>query len=144
MTEKLKNETSPRFTFKKAERLCSKKMFDALFSEGHSFLVYPIKIVYTQISTEGDYPAKVAFAVSKKLFKKAVLRNLLKRRMREAYRVNKQCLGEIPGNQKPGIIFIYVGKEALDYSKIEQSMKRALTKLGSRFPSKPPIGKEED
>ena len=89
-SEQLPEKYSHRF--KKEERLCSKKLIEKLFAEGDSFLVFPFKIVFVAVDYQGDYPAKAAFAVSKKLFKKAVHRNLIKRRIREAYRLNKHML----------------------------------------------------
>ena len=80
------------FTFKKAERLCSKKTIEKLFAEGKSFLSFPLKVVVLEMPDSGEYKAQAAFTVSKKIFKKAVKRNLVKRKMREAYRLNKHIL----------------------------------------------------
>ncbi len=117
------------FSFKKAELLCSKKQIEKLFSEGNSFLFYPLKVVYTNIDFAGPFHAKAAFSVSKKRFKKAVQRNLIKRRMREAYRLNKHVLAFEENSTKKIVFFIYVGKEILDFRTIEKTMKRALIAL---------------
>jgi len=118
-----------RFILSKDERLCSKKQIEKLFTEGDTFLVYPLKIVYTEIESKGLGPAQVVFAVSTKIFKKAVFRNLVKRRMREAYRLNKQLL-QAENNPAPlGIVFIYIGKKILDFHSIEKAMKRSLALL---------------
>jgi len=118
-----------RFTFRKEERLCSKKLFDKLFAEGSAFLVYPLRVVFIKTDFSGEYPVKAAFTVSKKLFKRAVRRNLIKRRIREAYRLNKHVLYATPNNEKMALCFIYVGKEMIDYPFIEEAMKKALHKL---------------
>lgn len=128
-----KENVNQSFTFKKEERLCSKKQFDRLFAEGTSFLVYPLKIVFVETEIDGKYPVKAAFSVSKRLFKRAVKRNLLKRRMREAYRLNKPGFYLRCGDKKLAVIFIYVGREILSYQKIEQSMKKALDKTADKL-----------
>lgn len=124
------NQEKPiRYTFKKEERLCSKKLFDQLFSDGTSFLVYPLKVVYLVTGRRGNYPAQAAFAVSKRLFKKAVKRNLIKRRMRESYRYHKHLFDELPGDRSVAIAMIYVGKEILDYQKIEKATRQSLKRV---------------
>lgn len=121
------------FTFKKEERLCSKKQFERLFAKGISFLVYPLKIVFVEMENDSRYPVKAAFSVSKRLFKRAVKRNLLKRRMREAYRLNKPAFYSRCGDKKIAVIFIYIGKEIVSYQKIEQSMKKAQDKIAEKI-----------
>jgi ribonuclease P protein component len=117
-----------RFTFKKQERLCSKKVIEKLFSEGESFLSYPLKIIYLHTALPVNGNVQVGFSVSKRNFKKAVQRNLIKRRMRETYRLNQYLLTESGNGNSLAIFFIYIGKEIFDYKTIEQAMKKALTK----------------
>ena len=78
--------------FYKEERLCSKKSLDLLFKNGSSFLLYPFRITYLFIDEVHPYPAQVVINVAKKRYKRAVDRNLIKRRTREAYRLQKQLL----------------------------------------------------
>lgn len=124
---------SARFTFQKEERLCSKKQFDRLFAEGKSFLVYPLKVVFIELEPGKKFPAQAAFAVSKKLFKRAVKRNLLKRRMREAYRLNKPEFYLWLTDKKVAVVFIFIGKEIMEYNKIETSMKKALKRIAGNL-----------
>lgn len=112
--------------FKKEERLHSKKMIEKLFTEGDSFLVYPFKVVYLNTDFPGKYPVKAAFAVSKKLFRKAVHRNLIKRRMRESYRQNKHMMYSANCQTGQSVIFIYIAKEILPFQIIEKATIRAL------------------
>lgn len=79
-------------TLGKSERLCSRNLIDALFSEGKSVASFPIRIVY-RISESTDEMADcnptVMFSVSKRHFKRAVCRNRVKRQLREMYRHSK-------------------------------------------------------
>jgi ribonuclease P protein component len=118
------------FKLTKKERLCSTKLIEKLFEQGDSFYIFPLKVVYLKISLHGPHPAEVSFTVSKRNFKRAVVRNLLKRRLREAYRLNKPAFYEsIPTGQQVAIMFIYTCKEVKDYQTIEKGMKKALKKL---------------
>ncbi|SHF59491.1 ribonuclease P protein component [Mariniphaga anaerophila] len=110
---------------------------DKLFSEGETFLFYPLKVVHTEISFQEPFLAKVGFAVSKKLFKRAVRRNLIKRRMREAYRLNKHLLTPDELSTKKAIFFIYVSKEVLSFKTIEKAMKKSLSSLAESINSVP-------
>ena len=75
-------------------------------------------------------PPKCAFTVPKRSFKHAVVRNRLKRRMREAYRLNKYMLNEnYSRNHVINIVFIYTGKEELSYAKIQKSIQKILFKM---------------
>ncbi|QZE13966.1 ribonuclease P protein component [Halosquirtibacter laminarini] len=116
-------------TFKKQERLCSKKVIEEMFTEGHSTLCFPIKAVYLSdsINVEKDTPVQCAFTVPKRLFKRANKRNLLKRRMKESYRLNKSSLDL--HSESLSIMFIYIAKEELPYSRIESAVKKVIRKI---------------
>ena len=115
-------------TFNKQERLCSKKQMELLFSKGKNKLIHPIKLVWLQTPVNLIYPAQAMFVVPKRQFKKAKDRNKLKRRMREAYRLNKNSLYDTlnEGSQKIILAFIYVDKKLDTYSVIEKAILKQL------------------
>src|SRR5690554_6622772 len=100
-------------TLSKEERLCSKRSIDGLFAKGSSFVLYPFRFVVLQ--SPDEQPAKILFSVSKRKFRKAVDRNWIKRRMREAYRLNKNFILIPALNDKVISLHIaiqYLGKTA--------------------------------
>ncbi len=122
----------PMFTFNKKERLKSRKVIEGLFTEGKSFLVYPIKVIYLQTDTREGFPVQAAFSVSKKNYRKAAQRNLVKRRLKEAYRLQKAGFYKHLGDTKLTVMFVYVAKEILPYSEFEKAMKTILNKLSKQ------------
>lgn len=119
------------FTFHKAERLCSQKIIGELFTSGESFLSYPLKVVFLKTDLPEPCPVQAAFTASKRNFKRAVKRNLLKRRMREAYRLNKPSFHDelAAKNLHLAIMFVFVGKDLLEFSIIEKAMISAFKKI---------------
>ncbi|MGL5013865.1 MAG: ribonuclease P protein component [Bacteroidales bacterium] len=119
----------------KNERLCSKATIDKLFSNGDSFVQYPFRIVYTKESEVGDSGASIMVSVSKRRFKRANKRNLIKRRIKEAYRLNKSKLDPfIQGNQGSlAIAFLYLPKEILESEQIHRKMEESLEQLIKRL-----------
>lgn len=123
------SEEKTRFTFHKNERLCSKKVIEKLFAEGKSLFVHPLKAVFIETSLNTGFPVQVAFAVSKKSFKRAVMRNLLKRRMREVYRLNKnQFYDELSGKQI-ALFLIFTSKIEEPYPAIESATKKVIKRV---------------
>ncbi|TFV92202.1 ribonuclease P protein component [Algoriphagus kandeliae] len=119
------------FRLPKTERLYSQKSIKELFDEGSSFFLYPFKVLY--LVKEGEShtsnPNQVLFSVSKRKIKKATGRNLMKRRMREAYRINKHLLSN--SSRQLFIGLLYVSSEAMDFKSLEEKTKKVLERIES-------------
>jgi len=113
-------------TLPKEERLCGIKLISELYQNGSSFLCYPYKINWQLVSVANQVPAKVLFSVSKKRYKKAVDRNLLKRRMRESYRLQKQLLVAEAASKTLNFSVTYIGKEISDFELMTKKMQKVL------------------
>lgn len=118
------------YTLSKAERLNSKAMIECLFAGGNkSFPAFPLRVVYMWLdASEGEAPVSILISVPKKRFKRAVKRNLVKRRVREAYRKNKQLLTDalVAKNKRLVLAFIWLDNEIHPSAEIEGKVKRLL------------------
>lgn len=117
------------FSFSKIERLCSKKAIDDLFASGKSITQYPIKLIYKKVDFESPFPVRAMFVVPKKKHKRANKRNVLKRRMREVYRLNKHELYEALIEKKYDIMFVYLSHEENEYDVIKEKMLSLLKQI---------------
>ena len=121
-----------RFTFPKKEHLCGKTTIDKLFEKNNSFLQYPLRVLYKiEKNPDNKIPAKILLSVSKKYFKRAIHRNTLKRKMREAYRKQKSPLILLLSekNLSNTMAILYISKEPISYEQIDAGMKECITKL---------------
>ena len=122
-----------RYTFKKEERLCSKRLIEGLFHNGSSFFVYPYRLVFLFRKQEDadKVPAQCMLSVSKRRFRKAVDRNAIKRLMREVYRLQKIELYSFLEEHSLHLLLAiqYVGKEKESYDMLFQRMGKVISKL---------------
>lgn len=123
------------FGLKKAERLCSKKAIDALFTgtDSKSLSAYPIRIVYRHTEEAG---IRILVSVSKKRFRHAVDRNRVKRQIRETYRLNKHIL-EIIACSSTGmdIAFIWLTDRHQPSQLVTAKMVSLLDKIAQSAPT---------
>lgn len=116
-----------KFVFRKEERLRKEKVIQELFDKGSSFYLYPFKVFYLSNPDQSCPTHQILLSASKRNFKKAVDRNLIKRRMREAYRLQKALL---PVSPKLFLGFVYTHKEILLFDEIQKKMNQCLLRLG--------------
>lgn len=110
-------------TYKKIEKLKSKKLIGQLFAEGKSVSVYPLRLMYLKTEFTDGAKVKTGVSVPKRQFKKAVDRIRIKRLLREAYRLNK---AQYFSNTSSCYAFmiLYVGKEGTTFEAVDSKMKR--------------------
>lgn len=126
---------SQKFTFKKREHITSKKTIQELFSRGSSFVFYPFRVLYLPCPEEANTLApyhQVLISVPKRKIKKAHQRNLLKRRMREAYRLQKELISVEEGTVPYYIAFVYLANDQQPFDKMKEAMRRSLLKLAHK------------
>lgn len=125
----------PDYRLYKSEKLCSRTAIDRLFAGGTSVKAYPLRAVFA-LSGHGESEkaaARFMITVPKKRIRKAVERVLLRRRIREAYRLNRALL--VPslerGGRKAEIAFVYLSDKIKDYTLIEEQMRQILQTIAS-------------
>jgi len=127
------------FTFRKEERICSKKLVDALFCGGgsHSMAAFPLRVVYMEMDRVGDEPqAQMLVSVPKRHFKRAVKRNRVKRQVREAYRFHKGVvLDRMSGRpgRKAVIAFIWLDDKLHESSEVGKSVEKLLRRISEKL-----------
>lgn len=119
------SESRPNFKFPKAEKLTGKKKIEELFRDGSSIFLHPFLVKHLQ-SNESVH--RILISVPKKKMKRAVDRNLLKRRIREAYRLNKHLIYDQPATFYH-VGFIYQDTKVLAYKEIEEKLVILLKRL---------------
>ena len=92
----------------KVERLSGKSSIQHLFRKGRRFRIDPFSVIWILRTESAEIPVRFGISVSKKISKKAVERNKIKRQVREAYRTTKQALSEQLTNNEKQIDFFLV------------------------------------
>ena len=118
------------FNLPKSERLHGKSKISALMSRGRWGFTSGLKYFFLKNDETNDdgilsQPNSIIVSVPKRLFKRAVKRNLLKRRLREAYRTQKDILPP----KGYSILFLYNTKEVLEYAAVREQVASVLQKI---------------
>ncbi|MBQ1952229.1 MAG: ribonuclease P protein component [Alistipes sp.] len=122
----------PERTLSRTERLRTLGAIRRLFTEGESGFVYPFRYLwYAEADTEPS--VEVLFSVPKKYHKRANKRNLLRRRTKESYRLQKELLTLRVGERNLDLALIYSAREVLPSKKISHAVHRILESIAERL-----------
>ncbi len=116
-------KTQKDCTFRKNERLCHKQSIETLFKKGDHVFLYPFKLMFKHWDIPSNLPTQVVISVSKRSFKLATDRNLIKRRLREIYRTHKDLFSV------EHLAIIYVAKEKIDYNTLQKKFVQVSKKI---------------
>lgn len=123
-------------TLPKKERLHHKKIFEKIFREGKTAAVFPLRAIWTDTSGyDQKVPVIFGCSIPKKKIPGAVKRNKLKRRIKEAYRLNKKDIIQylLKKNVQIAIVFIYLDKKEADYQTIETKLTHLLQIIKEKY-----------
>ena len=121
-------------TLHKGERLRGEQVISYLFDHGNIFFQAPYKVCWLKIPETGLFPSRFAVSVPKRRFKRAVKRNLLKRRTREVFRTNKQILNTaISDGKQVHLLVIYAYDKLLPYAELEKAMRKILQRIARQY-----------
>lgn len=114
------------------ERLRTLGAIRRLFAEGESGFVFPFRYIW-YAKADVIPSVEVLFSTPKKFHKRANRRNLLRRRTKEAYRLQKQVLTLHIGERNVDLALIYSSQEVLSSKRIEHAVRRILETIASRL-----------
>ena len=121
-----------RFVFPKREHLKSKSAIDNLYANGSSVTAFPLRAVFLSSKAEPDAPtAAILISVAKRRFRHAVDRNLMKRRIREAYRQNKHpFIEELQKSDKQmAVAILYIDNRHSSTQFLQRKMQKLLSAI---------------
>ena len=119
--------SSSELSLPKKERLSGRKNISTLVNKGRYGNAGCLR--YASLNGNGAGFSRVVVSVSKRNFKRAVKRNLLKRRIRESYRLQKSLTDGLQAD----IMFIYKSKEVADFQMIYDSVGKALREISKKY-----------
>ncbi|MEZ4687724.1 MAG: ribonuclease P protein component [Bacteroidia bacterium] len=131
--------TQSRYSLPRKKILRGKRAFEYIFEHGSSFREGVLKFVFCKPFPDelAQHPVSAGFSAPKKLLRKAVQRNRIKRCMREAYRLNQQLVTQPAGDVHVAFLVIYQRPQLLSFHRIEKDMVNGLKKLQAKLDEHP-------
>lgn len=122
----------------KKEKLCSETAIASLFARGRdtaSALDYPLRAVW-RLNPKRRSDAPVAFLISvpKKRLRHAVDRVIMRRRIREAYRLSRH-LFPMPEGCRADVAFIYIANDVRSYTSVARAVESLMGKIKNNLSS---------
>ena len=123
------------FEFPKKQKLCSETVIKDMFYNGKSFTTSALRLVWKEDNGKDEVTIKSIIVVPKKKIRLALKRNIIRRRMKEAYRLNKIELENILKDKKLqlNIAIIYQKDKILPYKTVEEEIKLILERLSKEI-----------
>lgn len=115
----------------KSEKLCSRTAVERLFEEGQSVIAYPLRAVF-RLRESAEVPAQFLITIPKKRIRHAVDRVLMRRRVREAYRLSRRELlhpALTSADRGVDIAFLYLSNDVINYRIIADKMSQLLQRI---------------
>ena len=135
----LATSTNENFTYKKKDKLKSRKQLQFLFSKGTAITMHPIRLLYTIEKAEaGIFPngsLQAGVGATSRQFRKAVQRNKVKRLLREGYRLEKPNFTNSISltNTRLNLFFLYLDANLQTQQQIQATIKLLLQKLSDKL-----------
>jgi len=127
-----------KHTYKKAERLKSRKLIAELYQKGQMVKSYPFRIKYLWHGHQMDSKLQGGVSVSKRHFKRAVDRNRVKRLLREAYRLENEELKDLCKHEDSpslALMIMYSSSEIPTLAQTQKAVRKLLKKLVASTPT---------
>lgn len=144
----------------KSGRLHHRSLQERLFAEGSKLHEFPLKMMWNSLTADelkANFrdrvpdligPVQVLVSVPKKKRRKAVDRVLMRRRIREAFRLNRRrlllSLEELPQVRTLSIGLVYMKESNVGYSEIELKLVKLLDRLSLKLKEKYGIRTDEE
>ena len=118
------------FHFPKNQKLCSRKVIEQLFKKANNISEEPLQFIWN-LEEKRDVQTKTMIIVPKKKVKLANKRNELKRKIKEAYRLQKHDLEFVlkQNNKQLNLAIIYQAQEIYNYNVLAKKINVLLKRL---------------